>query len=61
MKGKLELAGEVTEFAKEMIMPHHRLHIAGEHTRRMEVSMESAMEGGELVALQIATAASVTY
>lgn len=51
-------AGEVTEFAREMIVPHGRLHIAGEHTRRMEVGMEGAMESGERVALEIAAAAS---
>ena len=50
--------GEVTEFAREMIVPHGRMHIAGEHTRRLEVGMEGAMESGDRVALEIATAVS---
>ena len=45
--------GQVTRFAHEMILPHHRLHFAGEHTRRMEVGMESAMESGERAAFEI--------
>ncbi len=49
--------GEINEFAHDMIKPHGRLHIAGEHTRRLEVGMEGAMESGERVALEIATAA----
>jgi monoamine oxidase len=36
-----------------MIQPHERLHFAGEHTRRLEVGMESAMESGERAALEI--------
>jgi len=50
-------AGEVNEFAREMIVPHERLHIAGEQTRRLEVGMESAMESGERVAIEIVNAA----
>jgi monoamine oxidase len=30
-----------------------RLHFAGEHTRRLEVGMEAAMESGERVALEV--------
>ncbi len=45
--------GEVTRFAHDMIKPHHRLHFAGEHTRRLEVGMESAMESGERAAFEI--------
>lgn len=45
--------GQVTRFAHDMIKPHHRLHFAGEHTRRMEVGMESAMESGERAAFEI--------
>jgi monoamine oxidase len=41
-------------------MPHHSLHIVGEHTPRMEVGMDGAMEGGERVALEIVIAASVS-
>ena len=36
-----------------MTKPHERLHFAGEHTRRLEVGMESAMETGERAALEI--------
>lgn len=50
--------GEVTEFAREMIVPHGRIHLAGEHTRRLEVGMEGAMEGGERAALEIAAASA---
>ena len=46
-------AGTVTEFGQSMINPHHRMHFAGEHTRRLEVGMESAMESGERVAFEI--------
>lgn len=45
--------GEVRQFAADMIRPHWRLHFAGEHTRRTEIGMESAMESGERVALEI--------
>ena len=45
--------GQVTRFAKEMIKPHGRLHFAGEHTRRLEIGMESAMESGERAAYEI--------
>lgn len=46
-------AGTVTEFGQSMIAPHHRMHIAGEHTRRLEVGMESAMESGERAAYEV--------
>ena len=39
--------------ARAMIEPHGVLHFAGEHTRRLEIGMESAMESGERVALEI--------
>ena len=45
--------GQVTRFAHDMIKPHYRLHFAGEHTRRMEIGMESAMESGERAAFEI--------
>jgi monoamine oxidase len=45
--------GEVRLFAPDMIRPHWRLHFAGEHTRRTEIGMESAMESGERAALEI--------
>ncbi len=45
--------GDVTRFVHAMIEPHGRLHFAGEHTRRLEVGMESAMESGERAALEV--------
>ncbi len=45
--------GKVTAWSQAMIRPHHRLHFAGEHTRRLEVGMEAAMESGERTALEI--------
>jgi monoamine oxidase len=47
--------GQVNEFAKEMILPHHQLHFAGEHTRRNDFGMEAALESGERVASEILT------
>ena len=45
--------GQIARFAREMITPHQRLHFAGEHTRRMEFGMESALESGERAAAEI--------
>ncbi len=45
--------GQIARFAREMIVPHHRLHFAGEHTRRMDFGMESALESGERTAFEI--------
>jgi monoamine oxidase len=45
--------GQVTRWAHDMIKPHGRLHFAGEHTRRLDVGMESAMESGERAAIEI--------
>jgi monoamine oxidase len=45
--------GQAARFRFAMIQPHERLHFAGEHTRRLEVGMESAMESGERAALEI--------
>ncbi len=45
--------GQVTRFAQDMINPHHRIHFAGEHTRRLEIGMESAMESGERAAVEV--------
>ena len=45
--------GQITAFGREMILPHGRLHFAGEHTRRLDVGMESAMESGERTALEV--------
>ncbi|MEE4184157.1 MAG: NAD(P)/FAD-dependent oxidoreductase [Gammaproteobacteria bacterium] len=45
--------GQAARFMHAMIAPHQRLHFAGEHTRRLEVGMESAMESGERAALEV--------
>jgi len=45
--------GQVNRFAEEMIKPFHRLHFAGEHTRRLEIGMEAAMESGERAAYEV--------
>lgn len=45
--------GQVTQFAKEIVEPHYRLHFAGEHTRRTDMGMESALETGERAAVEI--------
>jgi len=47
--------GQVTRWAEDMIKPHGRIHFAGEHTRRLDVGMESAMESGERAAIEIIT------
>jgi monoamine oxidase len=47
--------GQVTRWAHDMIKPHGRLHFAGEHTRRLDVGMESAMETGERAAYEVIT------
>jgi len=45
--------GQVRRFAAEMGKPAGRIHFAGEHLRRLEHGMESAMETGEAAALEI--------
>ena len=45
--------GQINKFAKQIIEPHHRLHFAGEHTRRNDFGMESALESGERAAFEI--------
>lgn len=45
--------GQAARFRREMIKPHGRIHFAGEHTRRLEVGMEGAMESGERAAIEI--------
>ncbi len=45
--------GKVMAWSREMVKPHERIHFAGEHTRRLEVGMESAMETGERAALEV--------
>lgn len=48
--------GDVTRYQPVMARPHGRLHFAGEHTRRLEVGMEAALESGERVAFEILSA-----
>lgn len=48
--------GDVTRYQPVMARPHGRLHFAGEHTRRLEVGMEAALESGERAALEILSA-----
>jgi monoamine oxidase len=45
--------GQMRAFIHDMIKPHGRLHFAGEHTRRLEIGMESAMESGERAAIEV--------
>lgn len=45
--------GRVVTWSHEMGKPYHGLHFAGEHLRRFEVGMESAMESGERAAREI--------
>ena len=45
--------GQITAFANDMIQPWQRLHFAGEHTRRLDYGMESAMESGERAAIEV--------
>ena len=45
--------GKVVAWSHAMAKPHQRLHFAGEHVRRLEVGMESAMETGERAAIEI--------
>ena len=40
-------------WAESLAKPHRHLHFAGEHTRRLEVGMEAAMESGERAALEV--------
>jgi monoamine oxidase len=48
--------GQVTRFARNMDQPWRRVHFAGEHLRRMEFGMESAMETAERAVTAILTA-----
>lgn len=50
------LPGQVNRFAKEMDRPWQRMHFCGEHLRRMEFGMESAMETADRVAVEILSA-----
>ncbi|MDZ4753674.1 MAG: NAD(P)/FAD-dependent oxidoreductase [Phycisphaerae bacterium] len=45
--------GQVGAWADVMAKPHHRLHLAGEHTRSVDSGMEAAASTGERAALEI--------
>lgn len=45
--------GQVNGFARDMIKPWQVMHFAGEHTRRTDFGMESAMESAERAAIEI--------
>ena len=45
--------GAGVDWATAITQPVGRLHFAGEHTRRLEVGMEAAMESGERAALEV--------
>jgi monoamine oxidase len=46
-------AGQVSRFAEILPLPEGRIHFAGEHTRRREFGMESAMASAERVVTEI--------
>lgn len=46
-------AGQINRFAAELPRPEGRIHFAGEHTRRREFGMESAMASAERVVTEI--------
>lgn len=48
--------GEVTRWAVPMIKPWHRIHFAGEHTRRCEYGVEAALESADRVVAEILAA-----
>jgi monoamine oxidase len=50
------LPGQVARFARQMDQPWQRMHFAGEHLRRMEFGMESALETAERAAVAILSA-----
>jgi monoamine oxidase len=45
--------GQVGVWAGVMATPHHRLHLAGEHTRSLDSGMEAAASTGERAAFEI--------
>jgi len=46
--------GQVNAFGRDFIKPWQVLHFCGEHTRRSDYGMESAMESSERVVLEVA-------
>lgn len=47
--------GQINAFARTMLEPWEVMHFAGEHTRRNDFGMESAMESGERAAIEVMT------
>ena len=45
--------GDVNAYGRDMVKPWQVMHFAGEHTRRLDIGMEAAMESGERVAIEI--------
>ncbi len=45
--------GNINAWGRDMLKPWQALHFAGEHTRRMDIGMEAAMESGERAATEI--------
>jgi len=52
-------AGQVNQLAAELPKPEGLMHFAGEHTRRQDYGMESAMASAERVVQEIAAAPSI--
>ncbi|MFO1427842.1 MAG: hypothetical protein U1F11_12905 [Steroidobacteraceae bacterium] len=52
------LPGQVTRFARDMDRPWGRVHLAGEHLRRLEFGMEAAMETAERAVVELLLAAA---
>lgn len=50
------LPGQVSRFAREMDRPWQRIHFCGEHLRRMEFGMESALETADRAVVEILSA-----
>jgi monoamine oxidase len=46
--------GQVNAFGRDFIKPWQVMHFAGEHTRRSDFGMESAMESSERAVLEVA-------
>jgi monoamine oxidase len=50
--------GRASDWRAELVRPRGLVHFAGEHTRRLEVGLEAAMESGERSALEVLERAS---
>ncbi|MFK7886529.1 MAG: flavin monoamine oxidase family protein [Gammaproteobacteria bacterium] len=45
--------GQMSDYVQDLAQPWQVMHFAGEHTRRLDFGMESALESSERVALEI--------